>query len=137
MADLEKCLNPNSPTGALLLLDIIIMFNKTSRKDCHASCWKTMNISACCFHFSTCGTLSMTAAGAKKPDGTFDAFQQTEGFAQGCPVSAFLACLALHILLADVNTQLKSHATAQKANHTCLGDDNLGCLAQTKFFVDA
>jgi hypothetical protein len=72
-----------------------------------------------------------------KPDGTFDAFEQTKGFAQGCSLScAFLASLVLHILLADVNTQLKHHATSRKQNHACSGDDNLGSLARTKSLID-
>jgi len=41
---------------------------------------------------------------------------------QGCPLSPFLACSALHPVLCELNARLMRHAAAQKALGNC-GDD--------------
>jgi hypothetical protein len=116
MADLERHLNSDSPTRALLLLNIINMFNAVLREACRSMleihkqfCLLLPLFDMLCSANNNCWCC--------KPDGTFDAFERTKGFAQGCPLSPFLASLVPHILLADINTQLKQCATIRKENH--------------------
>jgi hypothetical protein len=72
----------------------------------------------------------------RQPDGTFATFDQAEGFAQGCPLSPFFACLVLHILLTDRNESLRLRTLTCHANHTFPGDNGMGSLAQTKSYLD-
>jgi hypothetical protein len=60
----------------------------------------------------------------RKPDGTFAAFTQEEGFALGCPLSPFFARLVLNVLLtpainADLCTQASTHPAT--CAHPCPG----------------
>jgi hypothetical protein len=70
------------------------------------------------------------------PEGTFSAFSQAEGFAQGCPLSPLFASLVLCELLTDLNEELRGRSKTCLTNHSHPGDDNLGSLSQTKSHVD-
>jgi hypothetical protein len=137
MADLEQHLNPHSPTRALLPLDIIKRINAVSHKACRSMlenhelfCVLLPLFNMLCSVNNTCW--------CQKSNGTHAVFEQIKGLVKGCPLIAFLASLVLHILLAaDLNTQLKTCATAQKANHACPGDNDSGSLTHTKSFINA
>jgi hypothetical protein len=55
---------------------------------------------------------------------------------QGCPLSQFFASLVLHILLSDIDNQLRTRSRTRLSDHTHPGDENLGSLSQTSSFID-
>jgi hypothetical protein len=75
MADLEPCLNSDSSTKALLLLDIINMFSAVSREACRSTLenHKQLCVSLPLFDMRCSANNNRWH---QKPDGTFDAFAQ-------------------------------------------------------------
>jgi hypothetical protein len=136
MADPERHLNTTAPTRAMLLSDIVNMFNAVSREAC-------CSVLASHIIFSTLLPLfeilcsKNNKCWCRKPDGTFSSFEQAKGFAQGCPLSPFFASLVLHILLSDIKKQLRTRSRTRLSDHTHRhpGDDNLGWLSQTSSFI--
>ena len=61
---------------------------------------------------------------------------EAKGFSQGCPLSPFFACVVLHILLTDLNTELQQRAQSRLINHAFPGDNNLGSAAHTTSYLD-
>jgi hypothetical protein len=135
MADLEQHLSINAPTWALLLLDIVNMFNTVSRKACHSVLVAHDKFSTLIPFFDIIYSVN-NPCWHRQPDGTFATFDQAEGFTQGCPLSPFFTCLVLHILLTDLNTSLRLHALTRHTDHTFPGDDGMGSLAQTKSYLN-
>jgi hypothetical protein len=135
MADLERHLNPTAPTRALLMLDIVNMFNAVSREACRSVLETNDKFSALIPFFDMLYS-NNNLCWYRKPDGTFDTFEQAEGFAQGCPLSPFLASLVLNVLLTDLNAKLRNRSKARLEDQSYPGDDNLGSLAQTKSYID-
>jgi hypothetical protein len=135
MADMERHLNTATPTRAHVLLDIINMFNAVSREACRSALEEHDEFRALLPLFDLLYS-SNNLCWYRKPDGTFATFEQAEGFAQGCPLSPFFASIVLHILLTNLNSELRSRALTRRVNKTFPGDDNLGSLAQTKSFID-
>jgi hypothetical protein len=69
------------------------------------------------------------------PDGSTDFFLQHEGFPQGNPLAPVMACLVLHQLLEPLNSGLIARAT-NRLESKLSGDDGLGSLAATFFYID-
>jgi hypothetical protein len=135
MADIERYLSLSSPTRALLMLDIINMFNAVSREACRSVLERNDKFRALLPFFDMLYS-SNNLCWYRKPDGTFATFEQAEGFAQGCPLSPFFASLVLNILLSELNSELQLRAKTRLKNHTYPGDDNKGSQSQTKSFID-
>ena len=98
-----------APTRALLLLDIINMFNQLSRDAARDALAAEPTLHSILPYFdlmySTANYCYFT-----RPDGTLDYFAQEEGFPQGDPLSVALVCMVLLQLLRPLNTHLKQRA---------------------------
>ena len=98
-----------SPTHALLLLDIVNMFNSVSRESCrfvlnrHPTLRRLLPLFDMLYD---CANICWYRA----ENGSWSSFLQDEGFPQGCPLSPVLACLVLHEVLAELNTSLATPA---------------------------
>jgi hypothetical protein len=126
---------PNAPTRALLLLDIVNMFNAVSREACRSVLATHDKFNALIHFFDILYSVNIPCW-YRQPDGTFATFDQAEGFTQGCPLSPFFVCLVIHILLTDLNASLRLCTLTCHTNHTFPGDDGIGSLAQTKSYLD-
>ena len=126
--------NANNPHRALLLLDIVNMFNETSR-----DCAKDVLLSQPQFR-SILPYFDLMYGDAnhcyfRTPDGTQDSFLQHEGFPQGDPLASILSCLVLHRLLEQLNIRARHRATQRLAAKDP-GDDGIGSHAATSSFID-
>jgi hypothetical protein len=122
------------PHRALLLLDIVNMFNEVSRDSARKALEQTNHFHALLPYFD----LMYGAANRcyfTTPDGTTDFFLQHEGFPQGDPLATVLSCLVLHQLLLPLNSGLADRA-AQRLRAKLPGDDGFGSHAATSSFID-
>jgi hypothetical protein len=126
--------NHQHPQRALLLLDIVNMFNETSR-----DCAKDVLLSHPEFHpllpYFDLMYGTYNECFYKTPDGAQDRFLQHEGFPQGDPLATILSCLVLHRLLEQLNARLLQRAKT-RLNSKQAGDDGLGSQSATSSFID-
>jgi hypothetical protein len=122
------------PTRALLLLDIVNMFNQLSR-DAARDALESEPILHSILPYFDLMYSSANYCYFSRPDGTLDYFAQEEGFPQGDPLSVVLSCLVLLQLLKPLNTLLQQRADDRCAAHD-YGDDGLGSRSATTSFID-
>jgi hypothetical protein len=123
-----------SPHRALLLLDIVNMFNEVSRDAARKILSTQPHFSALLPYFDLMYG-SANRCYFTTPEGMTDFFLQHEGFPQGDPLAPVLACLVLHQLLEPLNAGLSNRATARLLSKIP-GDDGNGSLAATSSYID-
>jgi len=122
----------NPPTRAILLLDLINMFNTISMVKARDLIYT---------HFPHLLPLfdilyyQPTRCWYRDPDGQRRFFLRQEGSSQGCPFAAFLACLVLHEVLSPISKELTKRAANRKSNGDA-GDDGLGSNAILMSYID-
>jgi hypothetical protein len=122
------------PHRALLLLDIVNMFNEVSRDAARSILSKQPHFQALLPYFDLMYG-SANRCYFTTPDGSTDFFLQHEGFPQGDPLAPVLACLVLHQLLEPLNAGLADRASNRlKTKYS--GDDGLGSHAATFSYID-
>ena len=124
--------DPAMRTRVLIALDIVNMFNACSRETCRASLQRHFPRLLPFFDLlysedNKCWYLDH--------HGQWNAFLQTEGFAQGCPLSPLFASLVLDEVLRPLQTELAHRARTRK-NNGLLGDDNHGSTSATLAYFD-
>ena len=123
-----------SSSRALLQLDLRNMFNAVSRDSCRHALLNDPTFQDLIPTFDLLYFRSNTCW-YQRPDGSWDSFNQNEGFTQGCPLSPFFACRVLHILLKDLHSRL----TQRAANRLCQddpGDDGFGSRPALGAYID-
>jgi hypothetical protein len=113
---IECHLNQTAPTGALLLLDIVNIFNAVSR-EAYRSVLKNHKTFCALVPFFDTPHPSDNVCWHREPVDAFSTFSQAEGFAQGCPLSPFFASFVLHVLLTDLNKEPRDRSKKRQANH--------------------
>ena len=98
--------DPNHSSHALLLLNIVNMFNAISQEACHMTLTNHPIFSALLPFFDLLYT-EANQCWVRMADGSFTTILQHEGFAQGCPLSPFFACVILAILTQQIIEELK------------------------------
>lgn len=130
----EQLASENFPTRVFISIDLKNMFNRMSRRRCHAILCRSFP------HL-----LSVFDALYKKPnkiwyiraDGTKDYLLQIKGFVQGCPLSLLFAALVLSDLLSELSARFKERAAAcQEAGQYTTCNDKQGGLCDPLAFVD-
>jgi hypothetical protein len=123
-----------SPHRALLLLDIVNMFNEVSRNAARKILSTQPHFQALLPYFDLMYG-SANRCYFTTPEGTTDFFLQHEGFPQGDPLAPVLACLVLHQLLEPLNAGLSDRAATRLLSKATGGDGN-GSLAATSSYID-
>jgi len=123
---------PSSASRALLQLDIVNMFNATSRLDCKAELDKDMPelvpIFDLLYH-------KPNVVWYQCPDGSWDSFLHREGFTQGCPLSVLFACKVLHPVLVALKAELDQRAQ-ERLSHGDAGDNQHGSKMAIGAYLD-
>lgn len=124
--------DPSRCTRVLIALDIVNMFNACSRETCRSSILKHFPRLIPFFDLlysedNMCWYLDH--------QGCWNAFLQTEGFAQGCPLSPLFASLVLDEVLRPLQDELAQRARSRKRSGL-FGDDDYGSLSATLAYFD-
>ena len=98
--------DPDHNSHALLLLDIVNMFNAVSRDACRMTLASHPVFSALLPFFDLL-YMEANQCWVRMTDGSYTTILQHEGFTQGCPLSPFLACIVLAILTRQIIEELK------------------------------
>jgi hypothetical protein len=123
------------PQRALLLLDIINIFNETSR-----ACAQEALLSQPQFRSLLLPYFELMHGEAnhcyfRTPEGDLSSFLQAEGFRQGDPLASILSCLVLHHLLEQLNTRALCRARL-RLTAKIPRDNGKGSQAATSSFID-
>ena len=125
---------PQTPTRALLLLDLHNMFNNTSRTEARKILLHNEATAPLIPLFDML-TQSATSSWYFNENNASDKLMQTEGFPQGCPLSPLFSCLVLEALTNRINTEQRLRAAARlKTGNTY--DDGKGGQAHTASIMD-
>jgi hypothetical protein len=127
--------NGASPDRALIILDIVNMFNSVSR-DAAREFLQEHQQFHCILPYFDLMYANSNRCYFLTPTGTLDFFTQHEGFPQGDPLATILACLVLHKLLVPLNQSLKERALSRRRIHRFAGDDGQGSLSATSSYID-
>jgi len=120
------------PSRAILLLDLVNMFNTISMVKARDLIYE---------HFPHLLPLfdvlyyQPSKCWYRNPAGEREFFLRQEGSSQGCPFAAFLACLVLHEVLSPISKELSKRAATRKSNDDP-GDDGLGSNAILMSYID-
>ena len=124
----------NSPSRALILLDLTNMFNNVSRTEA-----RRILLS----EDATCPLVPIFDLLTNHPCDSWyfnenhepHTLQQEEGFPQGCPLSPLFSCLVLLALTNQLNKEQAKRASTRKQSGD-IGDDNKGGVAHTASIMD-
>jgi hypothetical protein len=124
--------SPLLQTRVLISLDIINMFNSCSRETCQSAISQHFPsllpfFDAICNSDNKCWYINHLSK--------WDCFLQTEGFAQGCPLSPLFASLVLTEVLRPLQQELALRATT-RFRQGFQGDDLQGSCAATSAYFD-
>jgi len=122
----------NKPSRAILLLDMVNMFNSVSMVRAREIILQKFPhllplFDILYFHESKCWY--------RNEKGERNSFARMEGSSQGCPFAALLACLVLHDVLAPIHIQLQQRAKNRKQSQGP-DDDGQGSLAIIMSYID-
>ncbi|MGH7955178.1 MAG: reverse transcriptase domain-containing protein, partial [Gloeomargaritales cyanobacterium] len=128
----ETTMQNDSPTRALVQLDLKNMFNSVSRVKARQLIGQHFR------HLLPLFDLMYKLPPKvwyQLPEGTWDHFLQIEGFPQGCPLSPFFSALVLHCILEELDRELRQRAS-ERLTSKDLGDDGLGGVTDIFAFLD-
>jgi hypothetical protein len=108
--------NLQQSSRALLLLDIVNMFNAVSRQACRFQLMQFPALQPLLPFFDLLYSNPNTCW-HKSPQTHFAHFPQWEGFAQGCPLSGAFLDLVLAMVLQPINTKLRQRHESRQ-HHT-------------------
>ena len=122
----------NPPSRAILLLDLVNMFNTISMVKARDLIYTHFPhllplFDSLYYHPSKCWY--------RDPTGARAFFLRQEGSSQGCPFAAFLACLVLHDILNPIANSLRQRANIRKANNDT-SDDGYGGIGILMAYID-
>ena len=126
--------SPQTPTRALLLLDLTNMFNAVSRQACRLILQQRPATIPLIPLFDLLHSQLSTSWYYDKSR-LPQSFLQEEGFPQGCPLSPLFACLVLSAITDSINTDLQIRATNRCNNNQPMDDDH-GATAHTTSILD-
>ena len=119
-----------APSHAMLLLDIVNMFNSISRESVRHELARNPPFS-CLLPLSDLLYDDANACWFLTPDSMWSSFHQFEGFAQGCPLSPVFAALGRHLILPDINADIAARTTARRLRRS----DSLSYHDDTNHFL--
>jgi len=122
----------NPPSRALLVLDLVNMFNSVSMVRARELIYKEFPHLLPLFDMLY---FNETRCYYRDTAGDRHFFLRHEGSSQGCPFAALLACLILHDVLTPIDKQLQRRAQARKIAHQT-SDDSFGSMAVIMCYVD-